>query len=174
MKTKEQKQNELEKGKKLFDGSQVVLLTDFSRVRAEDLRRLRSDLKGIGATLLVMKKRLLGVLLKEKGIAFDPKQFQSSVGAIFSTADLERASGSLYKFFSSLVPPDGAEKDLFTKKILGGYALAEKAFIDAERVLFIGKLPPREVLLAQLLGMLAAPIRSFLYVLKTKSETPTP
>ena len=42
--------------------------------------------------------------------------------------------------------------------------------IDAAQVVFIGNLPPREVLLAQLLGMIAAPIRSFLYVLDQKSK----
>jgi hypothetical protein len=42
--------------------------------------------------------------------------------------------------------------------------------MTAEDVVYIGKLPPREVVLAQLLGMLAAPIRSFLYILDEKSK----
>jgi ribosomal protein L10 len=42
--------------------------------------------------------------------------------------------------------------------------------LSAEEVLFVGQLPPREILLAQLLGMIAAPIKSFLYVLDQKSK----
>ena len=34
----------------------------------------------------------------------------------------------------------------------------------------IGKLPSREVLLAQVAGMLAAPIKMFLYVLNEKAK----
>jgi ribosomal protein L10 len=43
--------------------------------------------------------------------------------------------------------------------------------MDAAQVIYIGKLPPREVLLGQLLGMLASPIRSFMYLLDQKSKT---
>jgi ribosomal protein L10 len=42
--------------------------------------------------------------------------------------------------------------------------------IEAAQIVYIGKLPPREVVLAQLLGMLSAPIRSFLYLLDEKGK----
>ena len=43
-------------------------------------------------------------------------------------------------------------------------------FFDAETVEKIGQLPSREILLAQLVGMLSAPMRIFLYVLDQKSK----
>lgn len=171
MKTKAQKQEELKEGEKLLSGSRTLLFLDFASVKTADLNRLRRELKGIGAPLFVIKKRLLNVLLKEKGIRFDTEQFAASLGTVFSPLETEKVSGPVYKFFASLEIPEGGDTQMYVKKILGGYDLEQKAPIDAAQILFVGMLPPREVLLAQLLGMIAAPIRSFLYLLNQRSET---
>jgi len=165
MKTKAQKQEELKQGAELYGKSKVVILTDFSKVSAEGMRKLRRELKAVGAQLLVMKKRLLGVLFKEKGIEFDSKKFQSSVGAVFSSAELESISAPIFKFFSELGGTDAKEKALWLERILGGYELKGKSFFEGKQVVFIGQLPSREVLLGQLVGMLNSPIRSLLFVL---------
>jgi len=170
MKSKLQKQEELKKGRELLAGSNTVVFTDFTKVSAENLRKLRSELKKGGANFLVIKKRLLNILLKEKGIDFDVKQFKLSVGTLFSEADAEKVSGPVYKFFAALEVPEGGAKDLWVQHILGGYDLKNKTAVDASQIIFIGKLPPREVLLAQLLGMLASPIKSLLYVLDQKAK----
>ena len=68
MKTKSQKQNELNEGKKLLEKSQVLIFTDFSKVKTKDVRNLRQQLKEVQAKYFVIKKRLLGILLKEQGI----------------------------------------------------------------------------------------------------------
>ncbi len=171
MKTKAQKNEELTKGRELLKQSQAVLLMDFSKVKTADLKKLRQELKAAGNPLLVIKKRLLGVLLKDHAMEFQGGDFKAPVGAVFATS-LEAAASSVYKFFS------GLEKDKkldvsASVKILGGYDLVMKTQIPQERLVMIGKLPSREVLLAQLLGMLAAPIRSFLYVLDQKSKVET-
>lgn len=167
MKTKSQKQEELDRGRKLLAKSQAVLLIDFGKVKNADLRKLREELKKAGSPMLVIKKRLLGLLFKEKNLELPVGDMKAPLGTVFA-ADLEEAAGSVYRFFA------GLEKDKKVEaakaKLLGGYDLGKKEFIPAEQAVFIGQLPPREVLLAQLLGMLAAPIRSFLYVLDQKSK----
>ncbi len=168
MKTKAQKNEELDKGRKLMAKSQSVLLIDFSKVQTKDLRNLRQELKKNGNPMLVIKKRLLGVLLKEQGIELPGKDFKAPVGAIFAS-NMEQAASSAYKFFSALEK----EKKIEGVKLLAGFDLSAKALIPQKDVVFIGQLPPREILLAQLLGMLAAPIRSFLYVLDQKSKQAT-
>ncbi|MDO8536968.1 MAG: 50S ribosomal protein L10 [bacterium] len=165
MKSKAQKQEELKRGKEFLEKSRVLVFTDFTKLPAEDMRRLRKELKTVGANFLVIKKRLLNILLKDKKIDFDVKQFKLSVGTVFSESDTEKISAPVYKLFSSLEIPEGAAKDIWIKHILGGYDLKHNAPIAATDIVFIGKLPPREVLLAQLFGMLAAPIKSFLYLL---------
>jgi len=166
MKSKIQKGKELEKGKKLLDQSRVVLLIDFSRVSTADMRNLRLDLKQGGNSLLVIKKRLLGLLLKDRNVEFKNADFKMQVGAVFAS-DLENAASSVYKFFKGLEKDKKVEKA--DAKILGGYDVAARMFMPASQVNMIGQLPPREVLLAQLLGILAAPIRSFLYILQQKA-----
>ncbi|HUZ92409.1 MAG TPA: 50S ribosomal protein L10 [Candidatus Paceibacterota bacterium] len=170
MKTKAQKQEELKKGKELLAKSQVLVFTDFTSLPTRNLRELRKQLKTVNANFLVIKKRLLNLLLKEKGIDFDVKQFKLSVGTVFSEGDAEKVSGPVYKLFASIEVPEGSAKDVWVKHILGGYDIKNKKFIEPAEIVFIGKLPPREVLLGQLLGMLSAPIRSFLYVLDQKSK----
>ena len=170
MKTRAQKEQELSNARELFEKSQALIFADFSKITAEDLRKLRMELKKADANFLVIKKRILAILLKEKGVDVDLKQFKTSVGTIFSVADSEHIAGPAFKFFSGMEVPEGAAKDVWIKKILAGYDIKGGAAMDAQQIIYIGKLPPREVVLAQLLGMLAAPIRSFLYVLDEKSK----
>ncbi len=83
-------------------------------------------------------------------------------------------SGHLYKFFAGIGGTDKEAKAAAIKKILGGYDLTQNVPVEAKTILMIGQLPPREVVLAHLLGTLAGLIRSFLYLLQQKSEkTPT-
>ena len=168
MKTKAQKQEELKEGEELFSKAQAVLLVDFSKVRTADLRNLRTQLKADGSRLLVLKKRLLGIILKKHKLEFENGDFKTSVGTVFAS-NLEQASSSVYKFFNGLLK----EKKIDKPKILGGFDLVTKMPMDAARVTMIGALPPREALLGQLLGMIAAPVRSLLYVLDQKAKQST-
>jgi large subunit ribosomal protein L10 len=170
MKTRAQKESELANARVLFEKSEALIFADFTKITAENLRKLRTELKKSGANFLVIKKRILGILLKEKGIDVDLKQFKTSVGTIFSEVDSEHIAGPAFKFFSGMEVPEGEAKDVWVKKILAGYNLVSGTPMKAEEIIYIGKLPPREVVLAQLLGMLAAPIRSFLYILDQKSK----
>ena len=160
MKTKLQKQENLKTGEGMFSKSEALIFVDFKNVKTADLRMLRQELKKTESPLFVIKKRLLGVLLKKHGIEFDGSQFKTSVGTVFAS-NLEKAASSVHAFFKKLQ----VEKRGDVKKILGGYDVKKKDFVPAERMIFIGGLPPREVLLAQLASMIAAPVRSLLYVL---------
>lgn len=170
MRTKAQKQEDLKKGRELLQKSQTLVFMDFTRVPTQALRTLRNELKAVGAKLFVIKKRLLDILLKERGISFDTKAHKLSLGTIFSAGDVEKVSGPVYKFFAGMEVPEGGAKDMWVKHIVGGYDVKGKAAVPAEKIVFIGQLPSREVLLSQLLGMLAAPLRGFMYLLQEKSK----
>lgn len=170
MKTKAQKSEELKKAKALLDKSQALIFADFTKIAAEDVRKFRTELKKDGANFLVIKKRLLALLLKERGIDIDLKRFKISVGTIFSEKGTEAVAGPAFRFFSGLEVREGGDKQMWVKHLLGGYDVRANMPVDAAQVVFIGKLPPREVLLAQLLGMLAAPLRSFMYLLDQKAK----
>lgn len=159
MKTRVQKSEEIEEGKKLLSGAATLIFTDFSRTPAEEIRRLRRSLKDIGAAFKVLKKRLLRIVLKENQIDFDPKSFESQFGTVFAPGEISEPASLLYKFSKG--------KEF---KILGGYDLKEKTSLEAEKIKLIGQLPSREVLLAQVVGAIVAPIKAFLYVLSQKSK----
>jgi large subunit ribosomal protein L10 len=170
MKSKAQKQEELNEARGLLEKSQALVFTDFTKVTAEKVRQFRRELTKADADFLVIKKRLLSILLKEKGIDVDLAQFKISVGTIFSRGDVEKIAGPAFAFFSKLEVPEGGAKDVWVKHLLGGYDLVKKEPLDGAQMVYIGKLPPRDVVLSQLLGILSAPIRSFLYVLDQKSK----
>lgn len=155
----------------LLKDSSVLAFADFTQVSAEDLRRFRREVKRAGGDFLVIKKRLLNVLFKQKGIDFDVRQFKSAVGTVFAESDLERVSGPLYKFFSNFGDAsDKTARALSLKKILGGYDLKAKIAVDHAGMVMLGQLPPREIALTQLLGMLIAPVRSFMYLVNEKAK----
>lgn len=170
MKTRKQKEEDLKEGREFLKKAHALVFVDFTKVPAEELRRLRQALKAVNAKLLILKKRLLAILLKEKNVDFDTRQHKLSLGAIFSEGDIEKVSAPIFKFFASLEVPEGGAKDMWVKHLIGGYDLVKNSAVEGEKIIFIGKLPPREVLLAQLLGMLAAPIRGFMHIIDQKSK----
>ncbi len=163
MKTKAQKKEQVETGVAQLEKSKTVLFTDFMGMSANELNALRRTVKEMGGKMVVMKKRLLKLALASKGIEYDPKRFEGQAGVIFSPKDAVETSGVIYKFGKPFFA-----REIF--KMLGGLNVDEKRFLSGEEVRMFGQLPPREVLLGQLVGMLAAPIRSFLFVLDQKSK----
>lgn len=170
MKTRLQKQEELNEARKFFEASQALVFTEFTNITAENLRKFRRELAKTGAHFMVMKKRLLGILLKEKGIEVDLSPYKVSIGTIFSKGDIEKIAGPAFNFMAKLEVPDGGAKDMWVKRLIAGYDMKRGMAIEATEILYIGKLPSREVLLSQLLGVLSGPIRSFLYLLDEKGK----
>lgn len=169
MKTKAQKQADVKAAGEKLERSKTMVFTDFGRITAEDMRKLRREMQKTGAELSVVKKRLLNVLFKEKGVDYDARQFEGPVGTIFAAGGLDTVAGAVHKFFAGL-GADAKAKQESLKKILGAYDLDAKAAVTRETVIMVGQLPPREVLLGQLFGTIAAPLSALMYILQQKSE----
>lgn len=162
MKTKEQKNKIVEETKKLLDNSQNLFFVDFTGTGVEEMKNLRRTLKTLGAKMKVVKKKLLRIALEKNKADFNPERFDEQLATIFSGTDIPLIASPIYKFFKI------NENKGF--KILGVYDLVDKKFFDDEFIKKIGQLPSREILLAQLVGMLSAPMKMFLYVLDQKSK----
>lgn len=160
MRTKAQKAVQIEEGVADLKVSQSVVVTDFTGLTANDINTLRKQLFALGASMSVVKKRLLKYVFEKEGMAFDPKQFEGQTGVVFSPKDMVETAGVVYKF----------AKTHDALKMRGGFEVGEKKFIPAGDVVRIGQLPSKEVLLGQLVYMLGTPIRSFLVVLNEKSK----
>lgn len=160
MLTREEKARSIKESKAAVEKSRNLLFADFGGVSVEELRKLRRAFSEKGASFKVVKKKLLRIALKETGVDFDPERFEAQMGTIFSPLELNDAASPLAKF--------AKENKKF--KILGAYDLEKKEFLAAETVMAVGSLPSRDVLLGRVVGVLAGPIRAFMYVLSEKAK----
>lgn len=160
MKSEAQKIESVTKGEELTKDSQTVILANFSGLKVNDLSKFRKTLKTKGAVFSVIKKRLLKIIFEKIGFVFDRQRFADQVGVVFSPADLIATASEIYRF--------AKQNEAF--KVIGGYDLKEKKFIEAAEIIQIGQLPSREILLAQLVDMIAAPIKKLLLALNEISH----
>ncbi|MBI4992159.1 MAG: 50S ribosomal protein L10 [Candidatus Harrisonbacteria bacterium] len=165
MLTKKQKTSVIEEGIKKVKESKSLVFTEFNGVLVEDLKKLRGELKKVGAEVKVLKKRLLNLVLKNTGVSFDPANTKTQLATIFSKGDLTSVAGLVHKF----------AKDLAKKKkgeflVAGAYDANENRVVDSNEFKAIATLPPREVLLAQVAMMLTMPIKKLLLVLNERSK----
>jgi len=162
MLTKKQKEQQVEIGKQLLEESRNLAFIDFTGIRVADMWMLKKKLSELGAKLKVVKKKLMRIAFEKQGIDFNPEQFESQVGIIFTAKDISDIASLLYKF--------AKEKERQGFKILGAYDLLAKNFLDAETVIKIGQLPSKEILLSQLVGILSAPIRMLMDVIQERAK----
>jgi len=160
MKTKTQKNKIVEESAHALKKSATVIFADFTGLKVNDLNAFRKSLKAVDIAFKVLKKRLLKIIFEKEGMEFTREKFTGQTGVIFSSKDLVETSNIAYKF----------SKNKETFKILGGFDLKEKKFVESEFIKKLGQLPSREVLLTQLAWMLGAPIRNFLFVLNEKAK----
>lgn len=158
--TKEKKTELIEQGKSDLDGAKLLLFADFKGAKVGELKELRRTLKATNSKFMVMKKRLLRIIFQKKGIDFDPLKFEGQVGTIFGSGEIAEVVQPIYKF----------SKDHPSFKLVGGLNIEKKEEVPLGTIQMIGSLPPREILLAQLMGTLTAPLRGLMYILSEKGK----
>lgn len=163
--TKQEKTNLIERANKNLQQSKAAVFAEFNGVLTEDFKRLRRELKKVGADLKIIKKRLLNIALRKSGIAFDPAGAKAQLGTIFSKEELTNLAGLVYKFSRDIIK---SKKGQFT--VLGAYDASAKRLVDANEFKVIATLPPREVLLAQIAMMLTMPLKQMMMVLNERSK----
>jgi len=156
MLTRKEKKQVIDKSAADLEKSRSLLFVDFSGAKTKEITELRRSLKKINARLDVIKKKLLRIAFERIGKKFDPEVFESQAATIFSKEEIYGIAAAAEKAKSV--------------KILGGFDLKTDEFFDAEKAIFFGKLPSREILLGQLVGTIASPIRALLYILSERSK----
>lgn len=161
MKTKSQKTEAIKESKDALEKSSTLVLTDFTGLSVNAMNQLRKTLKETAIIFKVVKKNLFKLVLDEFNISINPKELNGQIGVVFSPKDIIETSQIVYKFSKE-------HKDAF--KLLGAAEIGDKKIFSKIEVENIGRLPAREVLLAQLIGMLTAPLKSFLFVLNERAK----
>jgi large subunit ribosomal protein L10 len=132
----------------------ALIFASFSGLKTKDMNDLRNTVKGLGGNIVITKKTLAKMAFKDivsSEILKEPATFAT---IWFTGEDVPLLFRVVWNF----------SKTYPTLKILGGY-WRELGVLDSEKVIFISKLPSREVLISQFLGVLRCPIVSLVNVL---------
>ena len=129
------------------------VVVSYQGINVEDDTKLRKELRESGVEYMVTKNTLLRRAAADAKMDDLSDAFKGSTAIAISKDDYVAASKILCNF--------AKDHDFF--KIKSGFI--DESVIDAKEVTRLSKLPSREVLIAQVLGGLNAPIAGFATVL---------
>lgn len=153
MQTKAQKEQLIATVIEKIKASKALVFADFKGLTVKEVTVLKRELRTSGSSMMVLKKTLLNIALKEAGVDVNSRKLDGQVAIAFS-ADEVSAAKAVANFAKSF-------KD---KKIIVGGSLGVKALSVAE-VKALAMLPTQDEMRAQLVRTLQAPIASFVRVL---------
>jgi len=142
----------------ILKGSDFVFFITYKGLKVEDFAELRSKLAGQDATCHVLKNRLILKAAEAEGLNdIAEMELAGDTALVAGSGDPSAVAKVIAEF--------GKTNDAVSPK--SGYM--DGALLSTGEVAAIASLPPREVLLAQLLGVLEAPSRNFVGVLHAKA-----
>lgn len=159
--TKDQKAKQIDSIKDKLKDQKSMVFIDFAKVSSKDMFDLRKLLKEAGCNLKIVKKTLARIAFGRSKISFWNKikpAIPGQLALVFGFEDEIAPARISYKF----------SKTSESLKILGG--IWENKFIEKDKVLELGQIPPRNELLGRLVGSIASPMASFARVLNKIRE----
>ena len=137
-----------------LNDSVATLLTEYRGIPVANLEQLRRSLREAGGDYKIYKNTLVRLAAKSAGIEDLDPLLVGPTGIAFVSGDVSAVAKVLRDFARE-------NPNLVVK---GG--LVGKDLINAGDAAALAELPPREVLLAQIAGMLAAPMQRFASLLQ--------
>jgi large subunit ribosomal protein L10 len=152
-----------------FNKSSNVFMLTYTNLPATKISEIRKTLKKNGAEIYLSKNAIAALALKEMGHEKLAERVAGQTLFIWGDIDSAEVSKLLVNY----------AKDIETIQVQGG--LVEGRVLNSGEVVKLSELPPRTVLLSQLLGTLQAPLtrlagaltakhRDLLSILKQLSE----
>ena len=145
--------------KELMERAPVLYLTDFSGLSVKEMTTLRHRLAEAGSQYLVVKNRLMRRALAETDLPDIAEQLVGPTGVVLDYEGPVVSAKALADFAK-----EHGDKPVFKLGVLDNQVL------DADEIGRLAKMPPREVLLAQLAGALEAPMAAFAGALEGKLQ----
>jgi large subunit ribosomal protein L10 len=137
----------IEQTKEWYSKASGVVFTDYRGLKVKEIQALRSDLRKKGAELHVVKNTLFRIAAGDEVASSLPTELHNGTTAfafVFENeADVAKALLDYARTSKKLVVKGG---------LFGGKSLTAK---DVET---LSQLPPREVLISQVIGAIAAPL----------------
>jgi large subunit ribosomal protein L10 len=138
----------------LLADTKDMFVSDYRGLTVAELAELRGKLRESGARFKVVKNTLGGIAADRSGRE-TVKDLLSGPTAVTFCGDDVAAAAKVLSDFSRTHPK---------LEVRGG--VLESSLIDANGVKVIASLPPRDVLVAQLVGTMAAPMTGLVTVLQ--------
>jgi large subunit ribosomal protein L10 len=151
--TKERKEELVAEYAELIERSQALILTEYRGLTMPNLNQLRDKMRQAGGEYHVTKNTLLQIALERAGYPAAADLFDGPTAVGFSFED----PGAVAKALLDL------RRDLEQLTVKG--ALMRDSVLSADQVQALAELPPREVVLAQLLGTIQGPLASLVGIL---------
>ena len=142
--------------KTLLADVKTFFLVDYQGLSAEEFNSLRAKVRESGGRMLVAKNTLINVVLKDQGINEFGDTLKGPTALVMIGEDPVGPVKALTDF------AEEQASNLPTPK--GG--LMQGNVIDAEAFIRIAKLPSREQLLSEVVGVLQAPLQQLVGVLQ--------
>jgi large subunit ribosomal protein L10 len=131
----------------------AVFVTEYRGLKVSRLQALRSELRSVGAEYKVFKNTLARIAAVEADREVLVELLSGPSGLVFSGPDAAATAKSLREFSRT------------NEQLVVKGALLNGQLLDQRAVFALASLPSREVMLAQLAGLIAAPMVNFASVL---------
>lgn len=135
--------------KEAIRNAKSVVLADNKGMTVAQVTKLRKELREAGVSVKVAKNTLVRIAAKDLGIEGLDQYLHGTTTMAFSNVDEASAAKKIRDFFAK-------DKD---PKFVVKAGILENKVIDANGVKSLADLPSREVLLAQVLGGIQAPLQ---------------
>lgn|SRR5690625_4207105 len=145
----------VEELRSLLKDSGTFFLVDYQGLSAEDLNALRSKVRAEGGRILVAKNTLISVVLKEQGVEDFDDQLKGPTALILTGED---PVGPV-KAVTDFAKDHAAELPVAKGGMLQGTKVGPDALAR------VAKLPGRDQVLSELVGVLQAPLQQLVGVL---------
>lgn len=141
--------------KQLLTASQATFLVNYKGMSVASLRGLRSSLREHGGQFKVVKATLMKRATSDvSGAESFSEQFKNQVGLVFAPDNVSGVAKALIEFEK--------ENNKLPQVVAGFY---ESQLLPLDKIKFIATLPSKEILLAQLVGTMQAPISGLVRIL---------
>jgi large subunit ribosomal protein L10 len=138
---------------KLAENSSLIFV-DYRGISAENIKALRKELNKSDTTINIVKNTLFKIAMKDSGFPEIEAAVVDPTAVVFSKDDITLSAKTIR---------DAAKKSA-TLTIKGG--IMDGVVLSPEQVMKVADLPPKEILLSQLVGAVQGPISGFVFSCK--------
>lgn len=158
MAIKQEKLDKVQQIKEKIEKSQSVIFADYRGLTVEEDTNLRRKFREAGVEYKVLKNTLTSIAAKEAGIEGVDEFLAGPTSFAFGYADPAAPARILNDF----------AKEHKKLELKGGIVQGE--IFNLDKVKELATIPPREVLIAKLLGSFKAPMSNFAYLVNAIKE----